>query len=182
MTNLLQEQVWFFGGARCLRPLIKINSKWLRQTDRVLAQDNKKKILGCTLDWHSDVVKVVVVRLIPRLEVPLRDKAEAVFPCTHIKQQEQTQSDLLELKDRVNKRFKLHNCFMIYHHHLRHYNFTLILTYVSFGDQIDQISPFSNLSFVFKVGEGVGHTAHQFKPFKKKQSSLTQFKVVLNEP
>lgn len=109
MTNLLQEQLWLFGGARCLRPLIKINSKWLRQTDRVLAQITKY-ILDCTLDWHSDVVKVVVVGLIPRLEVPLRDKAEAIFPCTHIKQQKQTQSDLLEICGKrsglVNKRVK----------------------------------------------------------------------------
>ncbi len=58
-------------------------------------------------------------------------------------------------------------------HHIKHYVFSLILTYVSFGDQIDQIPPFSNLTFVLEVAEAVGHAAHQFKAFKQKQSSLT---------
>lgn len=49
---------------------------------------------------------------------------------------------------------------VIHDHHVRNYDFRLILTYVSFGDQIDQIPPFSNLTFVLKVAEAVGHAAH----------------------
>lgn len=38
---------------------------------------------GGTWDAHVDVIKVVVVRLVPRLKVPLGDKAEAILVCTH---------------------------------------------------------------------------------------------------
>lgn len=49
---------------------------------------------------------------------------------------------------------------------------SLILTYVSFSNQIHQIPPFCNLSFVLEVAEGVRNTPHQFKAFNKSQTQL----------
>lgn len=115
-----------------------------------------------TLDRHSDVVKVMIVWFIPCFKVPQRYTSQAILLCNS------GWIVLLSIPFIWSIRLHMLLCVPL--------SLNSIPTNIPLCNEMHQVSPLHHLHFVFKVGEVVVHTAHQFKTCNKQ----VEKKLILN--
>lgn len=124
---------------------------------------------GFTLNRHGDIIKVVVVGLVPCFKVPLRNTSQAIPVCNQPWTFKQSTSRVIQCR----LSFKVCFSLLIGISYVKH-----SLTDVPLGYEINQTSPLDHLWFVLKVSEVVGDAAHQFKAWKPEVQELTTLQIL----